>query len=55
MKPRTYGGFYTQDDIKEIVQYAKDRFINILITIDVPGPNLAAIGFISRFNHNSDD
>ncbi len=30
MSHETYGGFYTQDDIKEIVQYAKDRFVNIL-------------------------
>jgi len=29
-EPRDFGGFYTQDDIKEIVQYAKDRFVNIL-------------------------
>ena len=42
-EPRTYGGFYTQDDIKEIVQYAKDRFINILPEVDVPGHSLAAI------------
>src|SRR4029078_11418296 len=40
---RNYGGFYTQDDIKEIVQYAKDRFINILPEIDVPGHSMAAI------------
>ena len=42
-EPRNYGGFYTQDDIKEIVQYAKDRFVNILPEIDVPGHSLAAI------------
>jgi hexosaminidase len=42
-EPRTYGGFYTQDDIKELVQYAKDRFINILPEVDVPGHSLAAI------------
>ncbi len=42
-EPRTYGGFYTQDDIKEIVQYAKDRFVNILPEVDVPGHSLAAI------------
>ncbi len=42
-EPRTYGGFYTQDEIKEIVQYAKDRFVNILPEIDVPGHSLAAI------------
>jgi hexosaminidase len=42
-EPRDYGGFYTQDDIKEIVQYAKDRFMNILPEIDVPGHSLAAV------------
>ncbi len=42
-EPRTYGGFYTQDDIKELVQYAQERFVNILPEIDVPGHSLAII------------
>lgn len=42
-EPRNYGGFYTQEDIKELVAYAKDRFVNILPEIDVPGHSLAAI------------
>lgn len=42
-EPRNYGGFYTQEDIRELVQYAKDRFVNILPEIDVPGHSLAAI------------
>ncbi|MES2830197.1 MAG: family 20 glycosylhydrolase [Bacteroidota bacterium] len=42
-EPRTYGGFYTQDDIRELVQYAKDRFVDIMPEIDVPGHSLAAI------------
>ncbi|HWB92969.1 MAG TPA: family 20 glycosylhydrolase [Puia sp.] len=42
-EPRDYGGFYTADDIREIVQYAKDRFVNILPEVDVPGHSLAAI------------
>jgi len=42
-EPRDYGGFYTQDDIRELVQFAKDRFINILPEVDVPGHSLAAI------------
>ena len=46
-EPRNYGGFYTQDDINEIVQYAKDRFVNILPEIDVPGHSLAASCFLS--------
>lgn len=42
-EPRNYGGFYTQDDIRELVKYAADRFINILPEIDVPGHSLAAV------------
>jgi hexosaminidase len=42
-EPRNYGGFYTQNDIKELVQYAKERFVNILPEIDVPGHSLAAV------------
>jgi hexosaminidase len=42
-EPRNFGGFYTQEDIKELVQYAKDRFVNILPEIDVPGHSLAAV------------
>jgi hexosaminidase len=42
-EPRNFGGFYTQDDIKEIVKYAKERFVNILPEIDVPGHSLAAV------------
>jgi len=40
---RNFGGFYTQEDIKELVRYAKDRFIEILPEVDVPGHSLAAI------------
>jgi hexosaminidase len=42
-EPRTYGGFYTQDDIREIVRYAGERFVNILPEVDVPGHSLAAV------------
>ncbi len=42
-EPRNYGGFYTQEDIKEIVQYAAQRFVTIVPEIDVPGHSLAAV------------
>jgi len=42
-EPRDYGGFYTHEDIKELVQYAKERFVDILPEVDVPGHSLAAI------------
>ena len=36
-------GFYTQEEIKEIVQYAKDRFITVVPEIDLPGHSEAAL------------
>lgn len=42
-EPRTYGGYYTQDDIRAMVKYAKDRFVDILPEIDVPGHSMSAI------------
>lgn len=39
----TYGGFYTQEDIKEIVAYAAKHYITILPEIDVPGHSMAAL------------
>ncbi|RJP63865.1 MAG: beta-N-acetylhexosaminidase [Ignavibacteriales bacterium] len=38
-----YGGYYTQQDIKEIVAYAKERFINIVPEIEMPGHSLASL------------
>lgn len=38
-----YCGYYTQEDIRQIVQYAKDRYINIIPEIDIPGHSSAAI------------
>lgn len=42
-EPRSYGGYYTQEDIKELIKYAQDRYVNILPEIDVPGHSLAAV------------
>lgn len=42
-EPRTYGGFYTQEDIKELVKYGQERFVNIVPEIDVPGHSMAAV------------
>ena len=47
-EPRTYdgkrhGGFYTQEEIAEIIQYATDRFITIVPEIEMPGHAKAAI------------
>ncbi|MCD9088194.1 family 20 glycosylhydrolase [Stenotrophomonas sp. SY1] len=42
-QPRTYCGFYTQEQIREIVAYAAQRHIQVIPEIDVPGHATAAI------------
>jgi len=41
-KPK-YGGFYTQEEIKEVIEYAKNRFITIVPEIELPGHSWAAL------------
>ncbi|MEU8974328.1 beta-N-acetylhexosaminidase [Streptomyces monashensis] len=40
---KPHGGYYTQDDIREIVAYAAERHIAVVPEIDVPGHSQAAI------------
>ncbi len=40
---KPHGGFYTQDEIREIVKYAGERFITIVPEIEMPGHCLAAL------------
>ena len=38
-----YGGFYTQDEVREIVAYAKSRYVTVIPEIEMPGHSLAAL------------
>ncbi|WP_335975425.1 beta-N-acetylhexosaminidase [Gaetbulibacter jejuensis] len=40
---KTYGGFYTQEEVKEVVAYAKNRFVTVIPEIELPGHAQAAI------------
>ncbi len=46
----TYGGFYTQEDIKEIVEYARSRFITIIPEVEMPGHCLAALASYPQYS-----
>lgn len=38
-----YGGFYTQEEAKEIVKYAQERYVTVIPEVDLPGHMLAAL------------
>jgi hexosaminidase len=46
----TKGGFYTQEDYKEIVRYAADRFITIVPEVDMPGHTNSALASYAELN-----
>jgi hexosaminidase len=48
-KDGRYGGFYTQDDIREVVAYAEKLHITIVPEIEMPGHSLAALASYPQF------
>ena len=38
-----HGGFYTQDDIREVLDYAAERFVTVIPEIEMPGHSTAAL------------
>lgn len=41
--PKNYGGFYTQEEIREVIAYAAQRHIQVMPEIDVPGHSSAVV------------
>lgn len=44
-----YGGYYTQEQMKEVVAYAAERYINVLPEIDLPGHTLSVLASYPEF------
>ena len=40
---KPYGGFYTQDEVKDVVKYATERHVTVIPEIEMPGHSLAAL------------
>ena len=53
-EPATYGGFYTQEDVKEIVAYANERNVTIVPEIDVPGHSMAVLAAYPELSTKKD-
>ncbi|RAJ15974.1 glycoside hydrolase family 20 protein [Arenibacter echinorum] len=49
-----YGGYYTKDDLREIVAYAKERYIDIIPEIEMPGHSEAALQCFPEFSCDTD-
>jgi hexosaminidase len=47
-------GFYTQDQIKDVVRYAKDRYITVIPEIEIPGHSSAALAAYPEFGCKQD-
>lgn len=45
-----YGGFYTQDEIREVVAYAADRGVTVVPEIEMPGHAMAALAAYPEFS-----
>jgi len=45
-----YGGYYTQDDIREIVEYAQKRYVTVIPEIEMPGHSLAALASYPEYS-----
>jgi len=46
-----HGGFYTQDEIREVVAYAAERFITVVPEIEVPGHSSAALAAYPQYGN----
>ncbi|MGR3811847.1 beta-N-acetylhexosaminidase [Jiulongibacter sp. NS-SX5] len=50
----TYGGFYTQEQIKDIIAYAAERNITVIPEIDMPGHSMAALAAYPELSVNKE-
>lgn len=49
-KEMVYGGYYTQEDVKDVVEYAKSRFIMVIPEIELPGHCVGALASYGRLS-----
>ncbi len=51
---KPYGGYYTQEEIKEVVAYAAERFITVVPEIEMPGHSQAVLAAYPQLGSNQD-
>nr|WP_320057378.1 beta-N-acetylhexosaminidase [uncultured Bacteroides sp.] len=53
--PLPYGGYYTHEQVKEIVAYAAERYITVIPEIDIPGHCMAVLATYPQFSTTPDE
>ncbi|WP_071147593.1 family 20 glycosylhydrolase [Bacteroides ihuae] len=53
--PLPYGGYYTHEQVKEIVAYAAERYITVISEIDIPGHCMAVLATYPQFSTTPDE
>ncbi|WP_420148845.1 beta-N-acetylhexosaminidase, partial [Spirosoma sp.] len=51
---KPYGGFYTQDEVRDVVKYAQERFITVIPEIEMPGHSVAVLSVYPELGANPD-
>ncbi len=54
-RPLPYGGYYSQDEVREVVEYAAQRYITVIPEIDIPGHCMALLAVHPEFSTTPDE
>ncbi len=54
-QPLPYGGYYTHEDVREVVRYAAERYITVIPEIDIPGHCMAVLATYPQFSTTPDE
>ena len=54
-RPLPYGGYYTQEEVREVVKYAAERYITVIPEIDIPGHCMAVLATYPQFSTTPDE
>ena len=54
-RPLPYGGYYTHEDVREVVQYAAERYVTVIPEIDIPGHCMAVLATYPQFSTTPDE
>ncbi|WP_128546038.1 beta-N-acetylhexosaminidase [Larkinella soli] len=51
---KPYGGFYTQDEVREVVRYAQEKYVTVVPEIEMPGHSMGVLSAYPEFGSNPD-